>query len=167
MSAASMVAVFDSEEALLGAVKAARAAGLEVRDAFTPFAVHGLDEAMELRSSRLPWVCFGAGMTGGALALSFQIWTAASSWPLNVGGKPFVSLPAFIPVTFELTVLFAAIASVVTFFGRSRLWPGKRGEVLLRVTDDRFALVVAGSSEGAAKLLRDAGALEVREGGAP
>ncbi len=165
MSAPSVIAVFGTEDALLAGVKAARDAGLEVRDAYTPFAVHGLDDAMALRRSRLPWVCFAAGLTGGTLALSFQIWTAASSWPLNVGGKPFVSLPAFIPVTFEVTVLFAAITSVVTFFVRSSLWPGKGTRVLSRVTDDQFALEVEDSGD-AAKVLRDAGALEISAGGA-
>lgn len=161
MSAGTVVAQFETEEGLLEGVKAAKRAGLTVIDAYTPFAVHGLDEAMELKRSRLPWVCFFAGLTGAVLALGFQVWVSAASWALNVGGKPFVSLPAFIPVTFEVTVLFAALGSVAVFFARSKLWPGKRAGVLPRVTDDRFALVVADNGEQGRAALFEAGAVEV------
>jgi hypothetical protein len=157
----TLVAFFDDEQRLLDGARAARAAGLEIRDAFVPYAVHGLDEAMGLRRSRLPLVCFGAGVTGGALALSFELWTSASSWALNVGGKPFASVPAFIPVTFELTVLSAALASAAAFFFRSRLFPGNKASALPRVTDDRFALVLERDGEGARDLLRAAGAVEL------
>jgi hypothetical protein len=155
-----LVATFTDEGTLLAAVHAARAAGVAIDDAYTPYAVHGLDEAMGLRRSRLTWVCFLAGLTGAACALGFQLWTSTASWPLNVGGKPFASVPAFIPVTFELTVLSAALISGATFLLRSRLFPGRRSVPLPRVTDDRFALVVADGA-AARKLLRDAGAVEL------
>jgi Protein of unknown function (DUF3341) len=157
-----LVAYFDDERRLLDGARAARAAGFEISDAFVPYAVHGLDEAMGLRRSRLPLVCFAAGLTGGALALSFELWTSASSWALNVGGKPFASVPAFIPVTFELTVLSAALASAGAFFFRSRLFPGKKGAALPRVTDDRFALVLERDDQVAREVLRAAGAVEVK-----
>jgi len=159
MSAA--IGYFDDEHHLLDAVRAARAAGMDVRDAFVPYAVHGLDEAMGQPRSRLPWVCFIAGLTGGALALSFELWTSVVSWPLNVGGKPFASVPAFIPVMFELTVLSAALTSVLAFFLRSRLFPGKRATALPRVTDDRFALVLEHDGPATRDLLRAAGAVEI------
>src|SRR5205823_1776972 len=73
-AAAGLCGYFDDEAALLAAARAARAAGVAVADAYTPYAVHGLDEAMGLRRSRLPWVCFLAGLCGGALALSFELW---------------------------------------------------------------------------------------------
>jgi len=161
---ASLIGYFDDEGALLRAVRAARAAGVAVEDAFTPYAVHGLDEAMGLRRSRLTWVCFCAGLCGGALALSFELWTSVVSWPLNIGGKPFASVPAFIPVTFELTVLSAALASAAAFFFRSRIFPGKRAAPLPRVTDDRFALVLGGDEARARALMQDAGALEITAG---
>jgi len=159
----ALVGYFEDEKRLVEATHAARAAGLEVRDAFTPYAVHGLDEAMGQRRSRLTWVCFLAGLTGGTLALSFELWTSAVSWPLNVGGKPFASFPAFIPVTFELTVLFGALGSAAAFFFRSRLFPGRPAEALPRVTDDRFALVLAQDGARAREVLRAAGALDVEE----
>ena len=163
---AAAIGYFEDEHRLLDAVRAARAAGMEIRDAFVPYAVHGLDEAMGQPRSRLTWVCFGAGLTGGALALSFELWTSVVSWPLNVGGKPFASVPAFIPVTFELTVLSAALASAFAFFLRSRLWAGKPAEPLPRVTDDRFALVLEGDGPDRRELRRAAGAVEITTGGA-
>ena len=156
-----LMAVFEEPDQVVEAARQARGAGYAVADAFVPFAVHGLDEAMGLRRSRLTWVCFAAALTGGTVAMSFQLWTSASSWPLNVGGKPFASLPAFLPVTFELTVLTAALVSAATFFFRSRLFPGKQAPVLPRVTDDRFVLMVDTDAADAEALMRQAGAVEV------
>jgi hypothetical protein len=159
-----VVGYFDTEEGILAATRRARETGLVIVDVFTPYAVHGLDSAMGLKPSRLPWVCFIAGMSGGTFAMGFQLWTSVSSWALNVGGKPFASVPAFVPVTFEFTVLCAALSSVFAFFARSMLFPGKPIKVLPRVTDDRFALVIAAQDTSAAAFLREAGALEVEEG---
>jgi len=153
-------ASFDDEALLLRATHAVRRAGVEIADAYTPYAVHGLEEAMGLRRSRLTWVCFAAGLTGAACAMLFQVWSSAASWPLNVGGKPFASVPAFIPVTFELTVLSAALASAFFFFFRSRLYPGRPAAPPPQVTDDRFVLVVA-DSEAARRLLSTAGAVSL------
>jgi Protein of unknown function (DUF3341) len=151
-------ATFEDESALLRAVTTARRAGIAIDDAFTPYAVHGLEEAMGLRRSRLTWVCFAAGLTGAACAMTFQIWSSAIDWPLNVGGKPFASIPAFIPITFELTVLSAALTTAFFFFFRSRLYPGRPAAPPPRVTDDRFVLVVA-DSEAARRLLETGGAV--------
>lgn len=156
-----LIATFDDAERLLDATRAARAAGLTIADAYTPYAVHGLDEAMGLRRSRLTWVCFAAGLFGGAVAMSFQLWASVSSWPLNVGGKPLASVPAFLPITFELTVLTAALVSAGTFLVRSRLFPGKPAVARPRVTDDRFVLVLETDGPAADALLRRAGAVEV------
>jgi len=159
---ARLVATFSDERGLLAATRAVRAAGIAIEDAYTPYAVHGLDEAMGLRRSRLTWVCFLAGATGASFAIGFQLWTSVVSWPLNVGGKPFASIPAFIPITFELTVLTAALVSAGAFLFRSRLFPGRRAAPLPRVTDDRFALVIA-DGDAARGLVRAAGATDVYE----
>lgn len=143
MSRRFLWASFGSEEDVLGATRAARSEGLAVVDVHTPYPVHGLGEAMGLRASRLPWLCFGAALAGAALKLWFEYWTATVDWPLNVGGKPWNSLPAFIPVTFEVMVLAAGLSTVFAFFVASRLRPGKRAELPAeRVTDDRFVLVI-------------------------
>ncbi len=149
MTGTLITATFAREEDLLAATRAARDAGLRIVDAHTPYAVHGLDAAMGLRASRLTWVCFLAGATGLGLALAFQFWTSATDWPINVGGKPFNSLPAFIPVAFEVTVLFAGLGAVLALLVRCGLRPGRRAVLPAPgVTDDRFALIV--TSRGAA-----------------
>jgi len=140
-------AQFASEEPLLAATREARERGFSIDDVFTPYAVHGLDEAMGLAPSRLPWVCFGAGLTGLVSMLSFEIWTSAVSWRLNVGGKPFDSLPAFIPVAFEFTVLCAGLGSVAALLLRTKLWPGRAPAVLPGTTNDKFTLVVHARAE--------------------
>jgi len=139
-----VVAAFDEEHALLGAVRAVRAAGQPVLDVFGPHPVHGLDDALGLRPSRLPWACLAFGLLGLAGGFALEAWTSAVDWPLDVGGKPLLSWPAFVPVAFELTVLFAGLGSVATFFlvqRRSGRPPGLPG-VRPRWLDDRFALVV-------------------------
>ena len=143
MSRRVVVGTFGDEGALLAFTRAAHSRGLNLVDAYTPYPVHGLDAAMGLRPSRLPWVCFAAAITGAALKLLFEFWTTMVDWPLNVGGKPWNSLPAFVPVTFEVMVLSAGLTTVFAFLVLSRLWPGKKPAGLLpRVTDDRFVLVL-------------------------
>jgi hypothetical protein len=91
----------------------------------------------------LPWVCFFAAITGAALKLWFEFWTSMVDWPLNIGGKPWNSLPAFVPVTFEVMVLSAGLATVFVFLLLAHLRPGKRPAMAHpRVTDDRFVLVL-------------------------
>jgi hypothetical protein len=136
------VAWFDDEHALLEATRAAREAGLPIHDTYTPYAVHGMDEAMGLGPSRLTWVCFLAGLSGLGGGIALQVYTSAVSWPLDVGGKPFNSFPAFIPVAFELTVLSAALVTVAALFLRTRLYPRLAAGGPARVTDDRFALAL-------------------------
>jgi len=144
MSERYFVAVFEAEEDVKAAVRAARREGHVVHDVHTPYAVNGLDEAMGLRPSRLSWACLAFAMLGASIGLWFQHWSSTTDWPLNVGGKPFNSLPAFVPVTFELAVLLAGLGSVAALFVRARLFPGKK--VILpesRVTDDLFLMVIA------------------------
>jgi hypothetical protein len=143
MSRRLVVASFEHEGDILGVTREAREAGLKIVDVYAPYAVHGMDRAMAMPSSRLSWVCFIAGATGAVLKLWFEIWTAAVDWPVNVGGKPWNSLPAFVPVTFEVMVLFAGLSTVAAFFLVSGLRPGRKARVVAPgVTDDRFALVI-------------------------
>ena len=126
------------EEQVKRAVRDLKRAGFDVTDVRMPYVVHGLDKVAGVAPSRLGWACAIGGFTGAGLILMFQSWTSASSWALDVGGKPFNSIPAFIPVTFEVAVLFGALATVLAFFFRSRLWPGKRGESV----GENFTVVV-------------------------
>lgn len=154
MTSRILVATFGGEKDLVGAAHTARTKGYRIVDAYAPYAVHGLDKAMGLRPSRLPWICFALGLTGAIAKLWYQIWTSATSWPVNVGGKPLSSVPAFVPVTFEIMVLFAGIGTVLAFFAISKLRPGKKPEVLYEgTTNDKFVLV----------LLQDDAAFDVKE----
>jgi hypothetical protein len=169
MSRRVLIGIFDSEDAILDVTDAARRRGLKIVDVFAPYAVHGLDKAMGLERSKLPWVCLLLGLFGAAFKVWFEYWTTASDWPINVGGKPWNSLPAFVPITFEVMVLFAGISTVLAFFGVSRLWPGRKAVLLdPRVTNDRFALVLeendaAFDVEEVGQFLRGHNALRVEE----
>jgi hypothetical protein len=164
-----MVGVFEDEDGILQAAKTAREQGLRIVEAYTPYAVHGLDRAMGLKRSRLALVCLIAGGLGAILKLWFEIWTAAVDWPVNVGGKPWNSLPAFVPITFEVMVLFAGLSTVGAFLLVSRLWPGRQPSLVHpRVTNDRFVLVLEETDstfdvDRVSALLRRCGAVEVTE----
>jgi mono/diheme cytochrome c family protein len=151
-----LLGTFEREEDLLGATAEARRQGLRIVDVYTPYAVHGLDRAMGLPPSRLGRACLLFGVLGAGLALGFQFWATAVDWPINVGGRPWNSWPPFIPVVFELMVLFAGVGVVLAFLAVSRLYPGKRAVVPVpEVTDGRFTLVL---EEGDATF--DAGAVQ-------
>jgi hypothetical protein len=138
-----LVATFSRPDDLVRAVRQARRAQLRVHDVFAPFPVHGLDEAMGIRRTRLPRVTLVAGLTGLACAMALQFYANVLDWPLNVGGKPDNSTLAFIPISFELTVLFGGLATVAAFFLRARLYPGKQAWLVVPgVTDDVLALVL-------------------------
>lgn len=163
MSVRKHVAIFEREQELLAAITACRQEKIPIVDAHSPYPIHGIDELLGIRRSRLTLVCFFGGLAGLLVGLGFQYWSSAESWPLNIGGKPFDSLPAFIPVGFELTVLFGGLSTALALFVRSRLWPGKSKRLELEgVTDDRFALVVR--EQGAALAAGEIAALLSRHG---
>ncbi len=141
MSRRIHVAHYTSEQRLLGAVKGCRDAGLHVLDVRSPYPIHGLDELVGIPRSRLPIACLVGGVTGLGLATWFQYWTSATDWPIDVGGKPFDSLPAFAPVAFEVTILLAGLATVFGLLFRTTRLRAEIPEDELRVTDDRFVLV--------------------------
>lgn len=148
-----LVGVFEDEDVLLHAVEGIRSKGVKIHEVYSPFPVHGLDEALGYRRSRLPQAAFLFGMTGTILALTMQIWMLGFDWPMIIGGKNFVSLPPFIPVTFELTVLLSALGMVGTFMIVSDMKPYKWPRQFdLRSTDDKHVMAV---DLGANKLSKD------------
>lgn len=169
MTGRVMVGIFTGEKELLEVTRTVRARGLKIVDVYAPYAVHGLDKAMGLAPSRLPWVCFALGLFGAAFKVWFEYWTSAVNWPINVGGKPWNSLPAFVPITFEVMVLFAGLSTVFAFFLVSRLYPGRKAVISDKgTTDDRFALVLeecdaAFDPDEVRALLESYGAVEVTE----
>ena len=134
---------FYDENVLFPAVKKVRRAGYKIHDVFTPFPIHGLDKAMGLRETSLHTAGFIYGISGTATALGFISWALTVDWRLNVGGKPFFALPAWIPIIFELTVLFAAVGMVLTFCYLCQLAPFVRKDHFNpRSTDDTFLMAV-------------------------
>ena len=104
---------FDKVDELLVGAAAVRDAGYTQWDAHTPFVIHGLDAAMGIKPTKLPFLVFGAGLTGCAAGIGLQWFTNAYDYPFLISGKPIFSLPANIPVAFEMTILFSAISALV------------------------------------------------------
>lgn len=133
--------LYDDEEILKTAVTQIKKEDAEIMDVFTPFPVHGLDPILGLSESRLHIAGFLYGMTGTTLAFGFMSWVFTRDWPIIFGGKPYFSVPAFIPITFEFTVLMAAVGMVVTFYLVCGLGFGVENPYLHeRITDDKFCV---------------------------
>jgi hypothetical protein len=164
-----LVGIFNDEEVLLHAVENIRGKGVKIQEVYSPFPVHGLDEALGYRRSRLPIAAFLFGLTGTSLALLMQIWMLGYDWPMIIGGKNFASLPPFIPVTFELTVLLAAFGMVGTFFIVCDMKPYKWPRQFdLRSTDDKHVMAIDLAANKLDKneisgILKESGASEVNE----
>jgi hypothetical protein len=164
-----VLAEFGSEEAILAAARALRAKGHAAVDLHSPVPIHGAEEALGLRKSRVPIVALVGGVSGAALGYLLQWWTVAVDWPLNVGGRPPHSAPAFIPVTFELGVLVASLSIFLGllfgFFAFPRTYhPVFEVEGFRSASIDGLWLsteVDATSAEGAAGDLRAMGARQV------
>lgn len=116
-----LLAEFDDAEALLQAAKKTHEAGYRRIDAYSPYPVHGLAEAIGFKSNRIPYVVLAGGIIGGLTGFLMQVYASAVDYPLNVGGRPLNSWPSFIPVTFEMTVLFASFAAVLGMLGLNGL----------------------------------------------
>lgn len=140
------ISEYKDEHALLEAARKVNASGYTKTDAFTPFPVHGIDEALGIKPTILPFIVLCAGFTGLATAITMQYWTNAVDYKYIISGKPFGSWPAFVPVSFELTVLFSAFTSFLGMIALNRL-PRFSNPVFTssrfdRATDDRFFLYV-------------------------
>jgi hypothetical protein len=164
-----LVGIFDDEDVLLHAVEQIRDKGVRIEEVYSPFPVHGLDEVLGYTRSRLPIAAFLFGLTGTSLALLMQIWMLGYDWPMIIGGKNYASLPPFIPVTFELTVLLSALGMVATFLIVSDMKPYKWPIPFdLRSTDDKHAMAIDLASNKLSKeeirsILKDSGAQEINE----
>jgi hypothetical protein len=165
----NLMGVFKEENQILAVTQACRDRGYEIVDVYSPYPIHGIDQAMGVGPSRITWVCFVLGVLGAGSMLWFQIWASAVDWPVNVGGKPLNSFPAFIPVAFESAVLAAGIGTIITLLVRSRLFPWVQPKLTHpRVTNDHFVLAIRQTDADldpgmAEQLLRHHGAIEVKE----
>ncbi len=139
---------------------------IAIYDVFTPMPIHGIEDKLGVKRSRLPIAAFCFGITGTLTAFTMLYYMMVADWPMNVGGKPAFAAPDFIPVMFELTVLFSAFGMVGTFFFKNHLFPGRAPRVMdLRATHDRFIIAIDAAEIKDAKqvesLLKEAGAVEV------
>lgn len=138
-----VVGSFEDENVLFPAVKNVRRQGYKIHDVYTPYPVHGLDAALGLRETSLHTVGFIYGLLGTLTALGGMGWIFTVDWPLNIGGKPHFPLPAFIPITFELTVLFSGVGMVLTYCFLNQMMPGvKKHHFSPRATDDAFVMAI-------------------------
>ncbi len=164
-----LVGIFDDEDVLLHAVENIRDKGVKIKEVFSPFPVHGLDDALGYKRSRLPIAAFLFGMTGTTLGLFTQIWMLGYDWPMIIGGKNYASIPPFIPVTFEFTVLLSAFGMVGTFLIVSDMKPYKwPRQYDIRSTNDKHVMAIdlganKISKDEIQRILKDNGASEVNE----
>jgi hypothetical protein len=164
-----LVGIFDDEDVLVHAVETIRDKGVKIKEVYSPFPVHGLDDALGYTRSRLPIAAFLFGMTGTTLGLFTQVWMLGFDWPMIIGGKNFASVPPFIPVTFEFTVLLAAFGMVGTFLVVSDMKPYKwPRQYDIRSTDDKHVMAIDLGANKIGKdeirrILTDSGASEVND----
>jgi hypothetical protein len=156
------------EHKFVEAAAKVRQSGYQKFDAITPFPLHGLDEACGIPFSYIPWITFIFGLTGFAFAVWFTWWTSAVDYPVIIGGKPMWSVPAFVPIMFECTVLFAALSSVGALLWICGLPAIDPPVIDPDLTSHKFGIFVPDNDTGyeAAKveqLLRSLGAVDVKK----
>lgn len=140
-----IIAYFEDEHKLLHTVKVLKDLAYRITDVVSPFPLHGIDKLLDLKSSRIPTAGFWFGAFGTIFALFFQWWIFTVDWPINFGGKPFFALPSFIPVIFEITVLFACLGMICSFLYRCNLFPGADNKIYINensTTNDIFMIVI-------------------------
>jgi hypothetical protein len=168
----AVVGAFATPAALTAACRRLYDAGYRRFDAHTPFPVHGLEKAMGLRPSKLPWIVLACGLTGGLFAFGLQTWVHTLGYAQNISGKPFFAFQAYVPITFELTVLFAAFGTFFGVWGLSRLprlfHPVMQHPAFVSASDDRFLVSIERDDplfdgERTPALLAELGAHDVQE----
>lgn len=161
------VGFFDDPQTLLKAANQAREKGFQELDAFAPYPVHGLERALGLKHSWIPYATLVFGLGGATLGYLFMYWVSAVDWPLNIGGKPFNSWPAFVPVVFECGVLLGGLATFVALLVATNLPSQKPFVIDPELTNKRFALVIPEKQdsvrEDIERFLKGAGAIEAKK----
>jgi Protein of unknown function (DUF3341) len=165
---AGIAGIFLDENTVVSAARKVRESGFKKFDAISPYPIHAMEEACGIKRSPIPYVTFAAGVIGLLAGLSLTYYTSVVDWAINVGGKPMFSLPAFIPIIFELTVLFAALSSVGAFFYLCGMPKGEVPTIDKDLTCHKFAIFIPESesgynSERVEKMLTDLGAVEIKK----
>ncbi len=162
-----ILGLFEDPDDMMHGIDKLQENNISVYDVFTPMPIHGIDAKLGVKKSRLGIVAFICGITGTMTGFGMIYFMMVMDWPMNVGGKPNFAIPDFIPITFELTVLFCAFGMVGAFFFRNHLFPGRTPRVMeLRATADRFVIAIDANkgfdSEKIDSLLKEAGAIEIK-----
>ena len=167
-----LLAQYETTAEIYHACEKVRDAGYSQWDACTPFAVHGLDKAMGLKPSKLPWAVLAVGLAGSCFMLFFESWTSGNAYPFIVGGKPLFSLPAFVPIWYEITVLSSCVTAFLANWIMSGLpkpyHPAFASRAFGRATDDKFFIMIESTDPkfdvtATAQLLKSTGASVVEE----
>lgn len=165
-----VLAEFRNPKELVDAAAAVRKSGYSDFDTYAPFPIHGMEKAMDVKKSPLGWIVFVGGLLGFAGALSLMVWVMGYEYPMNISGKPFINIPIYIPITFEITVLLAAFAAVFGMISLNNLPrlhnPLFNVDRFERACDDGFFVCVEASDdlfseEKVSKLFNDADATHI------
>jgi hypothetical protein len=162
-----ILGLFDDPDEMMKGIDNLQKNSIPIYDIYTPMPIHGIEDKMGVKDSRLGYAAFCFGCLGITVITSILYYTLVYDWPMNVGGKPSFAMPNFIPFMFEWTILFTAFGMTITFFAATHLFPGRAPRVMdLRATDDRFVIAVNAKGniphEDITNLLKQAGAVEVK-----
>jgi hypothetical protein len=167
-----LLAQYENPAEIFHAAEKMRDSGFTKWDACVPFPVHGLDKAMGLKPSKLPWVALTCGIIGSISFLFLEVWASGNAYPFIVGGKPLFSLPAFVPVWYEGTVLSSCVGAFFGYWVLNGLprphHPAFASARFERVTDDKFFIMVEAADpnfdrQKTAALLKETGASFIEE----
>jgi hypothetical protein len=165
-----IIGIFEDEKGLISALKKIRDKNIDITEVFTPYPVHEVFRIMK-RKTKMQIATFLFAAFGLVLSYGFIYWTSVISYPLIYGGKPYHAIPSFIIICFVTTICVAILLSVITFFVRSRLYPGKTPVIIdERITDNAFVIMINIEKETSSEditminsLLMQNGAVEVIE----
>ena len=161
-----ILAHFEDPDEMMHGIDKLQENNVSIYDVFTPMPIHGIEAKLGVKRSRLPIVAFLFGLTGTLTAISMIYYMLVYDWPMNIGGKPALAMPNFVPITFELTVLLASYGMGFTFFFANHLFPGRAPRVMdLRATNDRFVIAIDAKEnpypDKINDILKEAGAIEI------
>jgi hypothetical protein len=162
-----ILGIFDDPDEMMKGIDNLKEKGVSIYDVFTPMPIHGIENKLGIKESRLPIAAFLFGCTGCIVAFSMLYYMLVHDWPINIGGKPHFAAPDFVPICFEWTVLFSSFGMAFTYFYANHLFPGRAPRVMdLRATDDRFVIAINAQTNTAHdqidSLLKEAGAVEIK-----
>ncbi|MBB5635795.1 hypothetical protein HDF26_003766 [Pedobacter cryoconitis] len=158
---------FGDPDEMMHGIEKLQENNIKIHDVYTPMPIHGIEAKLGVKRSRLDILAFFCGITGTVSAFALIYLTSVVDWRHNIGGKPAFALPDFIPIMFEVTILFCAFGLVGSYYASTHLFPGRAPRVMdLRATDDRFIIAVDAQENGDHSkidgLLKEAGAIEVK-----